>query len=129
MRSAILNVSLDAKIAPAQTVEQRHRMVMACMRLMFRDACIGEIGTAQYDGPDGQVQERCSIIQVDLQGVSLHVFEDGVFHISRSLGQDCISVMYDDGAGKCIGPRAERWPFDRRFFNLPAVCRLGAQAA
>lgn len=129
MRAAVLNVSLDAKIAPGQTTEQRHRMVMACMRLMFRDACVGEIGTAQYDGPDGHTQERCSIVTIDLHGVSVHVFEDGVHQISRSLGQDCIAVMYDDGTGKCIGPHADRWPFDRKFFNLPAVCQLGREAA
>jgi hypothetical protein len=129
MRTAILNVSLDAKIAPGQSIEQRHRMVMACMRLLFQGACIGEIGAAQYDGPDGAVQERCSIITVDLHGVSLHVFEDGIHHVSRSLGQDCIAVMYDDGTGKCIGPNAERWPFDRKFFNLPAVCQLALEAA
>lgn len=130
MRSAILNISLDESLGGAHmSVEQRYRMVMACFRLMFPGGCIGEIGTASYEGPNGPVQERCAIVQVELAGVARSVFEDGVRHISSQLGQDCIAVMYDSGEGCTVGPRADRWPFDPKFFNLPAVCRLQLQAA
>lgn len=129
MPAAILNVSLDDKLGSGLSVDRRHRMVMACMRLMFPGACIGEIGTAAYDGPHGPVQERRSIVQVELEGVSRAVFEDGIHHIAQSMGQDCIAVLYDDGTGTCVGPLAQLWPFQRKFFILPAVCRLGKEAA
>lgn len=126
MDQAVLNISLDEKLCPGP-IEQRFRMVMAACRLCFHDV-VGEIQTCRYDGPEGAVREQCAVVTV---GFEVHRFalEDAVKYLASQFGQDCIAVMYVDGTGRCVGHRADRWPFDAKFFNLPAVCQLGAAAA
>lgn len=117
---AVLNVSLDEAISPAP-VHRRYDIVMAAMRLCFHNV-VGEVAHVQYTGPDGETQEACAVVTVEFNA-SRSVMRDGIYAIARSLGQDCISVVWDSGEGECVGPRAERWPFDLKFFNKPAIWR------
>jgi hypothetical protein len=123
---ATLNISLDGNVCPNATAERRYAIVRAALRLCFAGV-VGEIQSVSYDGPDGRVHEHCGVFEVECDA-SQGVFEDALRGISQSLGQDCIAVLYQDGSGKCIGPRAERWPFDLKRFNRPAV-QLAAEAA
>lgn len=125
--TAVLNVSLDEKICPGFPVEHRYRMVMAAMRLCFHDA-VGEIASVSYDGPDGKVHEQCAVVTVSVEAPR-RVFEDAVFYLAQQFRQDCIAILYQDGAGLCVGPQAARWPFDRKAFTLPAICQLRSEAA
>jgi hypothetical protein len=129
MSTAVLNVSLDDKICQGASVQHRFNMVMRCMKLCFQEQVIGEIQTVQYDGPDGPVREDCAVITIGVADLSRTAVENALYMIANNLGQECIAILYaDDQVGKCIGPGADRWPFDRKHFNLPAVCRL-AEAA
>jgi hypothetical protein len=123
----IINVSLDDKVGPG-AIEQRLRTVRAALRLCFQ-AVVVEIASATYTDPDGQaVHEPCCVAQIETDA-SPEIFEHAIYGIASSLGQDCIAVMYPDGTGKCVGPRAERWPFNPKFFMLPAAAQLRAEAA
>lgn len=115
---ALLNVSLDEQISAAP-IQRRYDIVMAAMRLCFQNV-VGEIAHVQYVGPDGATQESCAVVAVEYLA-SRSVMIDGIYALARSLGQDCIAVVWEDGSGECIGPRADRWPFDIKFFNKPAI--------
>ena len=123
---AVLNISLDDKVCAGASIEHRYNIVRAALRLCFVGV-VGEIRTVNYDGPDGPVHEHCAIFSVEFDA-RLEVVEDALYAIARSLGQDCLAVMYGTGSGKCIGPGAHRWPFDAKHFNLPALY-LAAEAA
>lgn len=127
METAVLNVSLDEKVCPGHAVSHRFRMVMAAMRLCFHDV-VGEVKTVKYDSPDGPVREDCAVLTVSIES-RREVFEHAIYFLAQQFSQDCIAVLYADGQGVCVGPGADRWPFKREFFNLPAICSLGAEAA
>jgi hypothetical protein len=120
MRTAILNVSLDKAVNPGP-IQRRFDIVMAHMRLCFRDA-VGEIAHVTYDGPDGPVQEACAVVTVSYEATR-QILNSGIYALANGLGQDCIAVVLDDGQGECVGPGADRWPFDMQRFNRPAIFR------
>lgn len=124
--NAILNVSLDDQVCPNGTIEHRYNIVRAALRLCFAGV-VGEIQNVSYDGPDGPVREHCGVFAVEFD-VHPVIVEDALHAVARSLGQDCVAILYDTGVGKCVGPGAERWPFDAAHFNLPAA-HLQAAAA
>lgn len=119
---AVLNVYLDDKVCPNVTAERRYAIVRTALRLAFGGfgGVVGEIRRVGYDGPDGPVDEHCGIFQVEFE-YGRDLFESALYGVANSLGQDCIAVLYEDGAGRCVGPRADRWPFDPQHFNLPAA--------
>jgi hypothetical protein len=126
---AVLNVSLDEKVCPAVTSGRRYQIVRTALRLAFGQfgGVVGEIRHVTYDGPDGAVAEDCGVFQVEFE-YGRALFEDALYGVANSLGQDCIAVMYEDGNGACIGPRADRWPFDPKSFNLPTPAAQVAAA-
>lgn len=121
---AVVNCSLDEKLGAHLSVERRFRMVMAVMRLVFRDV-EGQIQVATYDGPDGPVREHCAVVSINCDGPVV-LLERELHHIAASMGQDCVAVMVDGGVGKCIGPGAHRWPFDIKFFKQPVTAQQQA---
>jgi hypothetical protein len=123
---ALLNVSLDEQVSPAP-IQRRYDLVMAAMRRCFHNV-VGEIAHVSYAGPDGDTQEACAVLTIEYNA-SRSVMYDGIHSLARSLGQDCIAIVWPDGSGECIGPRADRWPFDHKFFSKPAIYAALAEAA
>lgn len=116
MPTAILNVPLHF-IADIKDLEQRHRMVMACMRLCFHDV-VGELRPQQG--------AAWSVITVGVEA-SHRVFEEAVSYLARQIGCDFISILYEDGSGASVPAGAAA--FDRGAFILPSICNLRSEAA
>lgn len=123
-RTAILNVSLDEKIQANATIERRFEIVRAALRLCG-EVLAGEIQPVEYDGPDGRVREHCGVFTVKVDGAR-PVFEQVMHNLAATLGQECIAVMYEDQAGVCCGPGAERWAFNLEYFRRPIGARAEA---
>lgn len=50
---------------------------------------------------------------------------DALYAISVALDQDCIAILYADGEGELIGPKAKSWGhFDRSLFKVMEDCNV-----
>lgn len=122
---AVLNISLDEKI-PGHDAAEKMALILMRAHHVFGPTC-GEMQQVQYDGPDGPVEEHCAVLVIGSEAKEL-TLENAIHMMAMGFGQDCIAVVYHDGRGKTIGPGAERWPFDRRYFNMPAAFKAHQNA-
>lgn len=116
MSTAILNVPLH-HIADISCLEQRHRMVMACMRLCFRDV-VGELRPREAGA--------WSVIMVGIDATRL-VFDNAVALMARQIGCGSIRLLHEDGSVDELGPTANA--LNGADILLPSICELAQSAA
>lgn len=124
---ALLNIELNSTAGKYLTVDERFTAVMNRVRSFFSRA-VGEVREASYtvDNGDevGHVLEATAVITVDFH-TEKNLFEMAINTIAKEFGQDCIAVLYSDGDGKLVGPRADEWPsFTTDYFVLPTIYEL-----
>lgn len=126
---AIINVELDDKLYPGANIKTKYNGVIAAVRSLFI-YCIGEVCETEYIAPHGDpVITNTAVISVEFAG-SKEAFEFGINTISEVFNQDCVAVLYDDGEGKLVGPRAEAWgEFNPSYFTLPRIYQHLKEAA
>lgn len=116
MPTAILNVPLH-RITEISALDQRHRMVMTCMRLCFQEV-VGEMRP--------QADAAWSVVTVGFTATR-SVFEDAVGLLARQIGCGYIHLLSEDGSGSCVGP--EPVDFDPSWVLLPSICELAVARA
>lgn len=121
---AVLNVSLDEKVHA--NPDSRWPIAIHAARNLLAYVA-GERQQVSYAGPDGQVTEACAVIVFEVF-TGQDVLRDAIYMMSHQLGQDCIAVVWPDGCGETVGPNADRWPFDRQYFNMPGIFKAHQNA-
>lgn len=124
---ALLNIELDDKSGKYLTVDERFNVVMLRVRNFFSRA-VGEVRTAQYETHNGEIAgtitESTAVITVDFH-TEKNLFEMALNTIAKEFNQDCIAVLYSDGEGKLVGPKANEWPeFTTDYFVVPSIYEL-----
>lgn len=125
---AIINVKLDAKTFPSDDVAERYQAVLNIVRKYFTRS-VGEVRNVQYEGPSGPIHEWTAVIAFEFYS-SKEMVNMALQGISRACNQDCIAVLFDDGVGQLIGPKADQWPeFNISHFRRPRMYDLLKEAA
>lgn len=126
---AIINIELDDKFYHGMNLETKYEAVISTVRGWFVH-CLGEICESAYTSPTGaDVTVHTAVISVEFAG-SKSSFELAINRLCEVTNQDCIAVLYDDGEGKLVGPRAEAWgDFVFGYFTLPRIYQRMKEAA
>lgn len=125
---AIVNIELDWKVNPSSDIETRYALVMSNVRRFFTRS-IGEIRTAEYEGPNGPAREYTAVITFE-HHADKNIVLQAMGQLARNFNQDCVAVLFGDGEGRLVGPEADRWGgFKLEYFKRPAMYDLLKEAA
>lgn len=123
---AIININLGSKINPAADLSSLYVLTNARVRKFFPRA-VGEIRKVEHEDQGGQ--ESTAVITFEFASQK-NIVLDAVNQLSRDFNQDCIAILFDDGDGRLIGPKADLWgPFKIERFLRPAFFELLKEAA
>lgn len=125
---AIINIELDEKVNPHADIDTRFNAVMGATRRFFTRS-VGEIRTAEYQGPAGPIKAHTAVITFEHQadkGIVMRALDQ----LARNFNQECVAVLFGDGEGRLVGPKADLWGgFKLQYFKRPAIYELLREAA